>query len=156
MLFRSGLSGWYVLSDLGVGISTQNYVSECRAKKFPREDYVIAAGVLAIGLLILTITLLRLASPYLGPLFLKNFSFMGGEEKIRIFGTVGTLIIGASIGVSPIKYGTQSREATGRISCQPSLRWLVWQAWPGLATVIISTNSIGVWLLIYCPWRCCL
>ena len=93
-----GLGGWYVLADFGVGVSAQNYVSESRAKKKPQEGYTVAAGVLATFLLILTIGLVYLISPYVGPLFLKQSAFMDEQEKAKMFASVGALLIGASIG----------------------------------------------------------
>lgn len=92
------LSGWYVLSDLGIGVSVQNYVSEARAKGKAQEGYLAAAGSLAILLLILTTALLCFFSPYLGPLFLTQFTFIGDDDKAKLFATVGALLIGTSIG----------------------------------------------------------
>jgi len=93
-----GLGGWYALADFGVGVSVQNHVSESRAKVKPQEGYTLAAGVLAIFFLVMTIGLLYLVSPYIGPLFLKQFAFMDDPEKVKMFATVGALLIGTSIG----------------------------------------------------------
>lgn len=93
-----GLSGWYVLADFGIGASAQNYVSESRAKNNSQENYVLAASILAIFLLVLTIGLVFLMSPYLGPIFLKHFTLMNDQEKAKMFASVGALLISASIG----------------------------------------------------------
>jgi len=92
------LSGWYVLADLSIGVSVQNYISESRARGKPQAGYVAAAGSLAILLLMVTIVLIYFSSPYLGPLYLKQFDTMGDNDKAELFRTVGTLLIGTSIG----------------------------------------------------------
>ena len=93
-----GLTGWYALSEFNIGVSTQNYLSEERANGTRGDDYLVAAGVLAIAFLLLTVAVLKLISPYLGPLFLKNFDFLNEQGKVRIFFTVGLMLIAANVG----------------------------------------------------------
>lgn len=94
----SGLMGWYLLADMGIGISLQNHISERRAKDQPYNDYMAVAAVIAAVLLVLTIGLLYYLSPYLAPLFLKNSKVMSDVEKTHNFFITGALFIGVSIG----------------------------------------------------------
>lgn len=94
----TGLAGWYVLADMSIGASLQNFVSECRAKDQPHDTYMVAAGLLSVVLLMITTGALYLASPYLGPRFLTQFTFLSHGEKTGIFFMVGSLMISQSIG----------------------------------------------------------
>ena len=93
-----GLLHWYMLSDIGLGISTQNRISECRARELSYDGFVVAAGVIAVALLFLSILALYFASPYLAPRFLKAFSNVSDQHKVREFFLTGALFIGAGIG----------------------------------------------------------
>lgn len=94
----TGLSGWYSLSDLGIGISVQNYISECRAKKTPYDKYMITASALAVLVLMIMLFTLYFTSPYLSKFFLKSFPFISNLEKNKLIFTVGSLMIASSIG----------------------------------------------------------
>jgi len=94
----SSLTGWYLLVDMGVGISLQNYISESIARNKPYNDLIAVAVMMSMFLLVLTAVLLYLASPYLAPVFLKQFTFMSEFEKARNFFVVGVLFIGACMG----------------------------------------------------------
>lgn len=93
-----GLLQWYMLSDLGLGLSTQNRISECRAKKLPYDGFVVAAGVIAIAMLVPSILALYFASPYLAERFLTAFPNVSSAEKARDFFLAGALFIGAGVG----------------------------------------------------------
>jgi O-antigen/teichoic acid export membrane protein len=93
-----GLLQWYMLADIGLGISTQNRISECRAREASYRSFVAAAGVIAIGMLILSIVALYFASPTLARTFLKAFPDVSHAEKTRYFFLAGTLFISAGIG----------------------------------------------------------
>lgn len=94
----TSLMGWFTLADMGVGFTLQNYISEQRVKSQPYNNYLAMSAVLAIVLLLLTITFLYFISPYIAPVFLKNFTFLGESEKIRHFFVTGSLFIAMSIG----------------------------------------------------------
>jgi len=126
------LSGWYALADLGIGVSVQNHLSESRAKGKAKEGYMATAGALAILLLIITIALLYFASPYLGPLFLKQFNILADHDKAKLFATGGALLIGASIG--GIAYKTWYAEQRGY--------------WSSIVPAIASVLGLGGVLLV--------
>lgn len=93
-----GLMSWYLLSDLGIGYSLQNYISERRAKEQAYDDYLTMAAVILMLLLMFTIVILYFISPYTAPVFLKHFTFLSEGEKTRYFFVSGALFIGTSIG----------------------------------------------------------
>lgn len=93
----TGLMGWYMLTDMGIGISLQNYISEQRAKEQPFEIYLTVTAVTAVALLTLTLLLLYFVSSYLAPVFLRHFSFINEQEKTQYFFVVGALSIISSI-----------------------------------------------------------
>lgn len=94
----TGLTGWYVLSDFGVGISVQNYISESRAKGGSDAEYMAIAGILAIFFLLLTSGFVYVISPYAGPFFLRQFGFMSDQEKTKLFFSVGLLLVAGGVG----------------------------------------------------------
>jgi O-antigen/teichoic acid export membrane protein len=93
-----GLLQWYMLSDLGLGISIQNRISACRAKKQPYDEVIVVAGRIAIVLLVLSILVLYFVSPYLAEHFLRAFPSISSAEKASNFFLTGALFIGAGIG----------------------------------------------------------
>jgi O-antigen/teichoic acid export membrane protein len=93
-----GLLQWYMLSDLGLGLSTQNRISACRARKQPYDAVIVIAGRIAIVLLVVSIVLLHFVSPYLAEHFLKAFPGISNAEKASNFFLTGALFIGAGIG----------------------------------------------------------
>lgn len=98
-----GLQGWYMLADMGIGISLQNHMSEQRARGESSESHLAAAALLSLVLLILFIGLLYLISPWAAPLILKKFTFLSREEQLRDFLVVGVLSICVGIGSTAYK-----------------------------------------------------
>jgi O-antigen/teichoic acid export membrane protein len=94
----TGLMGWFLLADMGIGLSLQNYISGRRAKAEAYDDYVVASFAIAAILLVLTITALYFSSPYIAPIYLKQFQLLGNLEKTRLFFITGALFIGAALG----------------------------------------------------------
>ncbi len=93
-----GLLHWYMLADIGLGISTQNKISECRARESSYGSHVAVAGLIAIVLLFVSIIALYASSPYLAQKFLKAFPDISDQEKARNFFLTGALFIAAGIG----------------------------------------------------------
>jgi len=52
------LTGWFNLSDFGVGASIQNYISECRASKISFEKYQNSLNQIVIIMIIITIMII--------------------------------------------------------------------------------------------------
>lgn len=94
----TGLTGWYLLTDMGVGYSLQNYISEFRSKNKSYNNYVAVAACLSLIVFSLVLIVLYFVSPYIAIRLLKQFSFFSNAEKIRAFLLVGILLTGTSIG----------------------------------------------------------
>lgn len=92
------LMGWFMLADMGVGASLQNHISEQRAKAGSYDGQVAAAAIIAAILLVLTIVALYVSSPYIAPVFLKQFNFVSDLEKNSLFFISGAMFIGTALG----------------------------------------------------------
>ena len=85
----TSLLGWYLLADIGIGYSIQNYVSECRATGRNFRDY-LAPALLSFGILIVTVLLVVcLLSSFLGPFLLRKYTFLSRQEMQQDFLAVG-------------------------------------------------------------------
>ncbi len=147
-MLLTSLTGWFSLSDLGIGVSIQNYISEARANGKRYDDFVVAGGVTATILLFLTIIILYFVSPIIAPLLLMRFSFLDGAEKSRLFFATGALSIGAGLGgvVYRIWYAEQKGHLSNIIPAAASLCGLA-----GLVFVehMDFTNKLFLSLLAY-------
>ncbi|HUX65240.1 MATE family efflux transporter [Sulfuricella sp.] len=94
----AALMGWFMLADFGIGLSLQNHISERRSKTEQYDDYIILAVAMAAILLILTIIALYFSSPYIAPIYLKQFPLLTTIEKTRLFFITGALFICAALG----------------------------------------------------------
>lgn len=110
----TGLTGWFMLADMGIGVSVQNHISESRARNQTYDDLISASGLLAVLLLFVTVIALYFISPYVGPLLLKNFPFLSEAEKTKLFFLTGALSIG--MGVGGIVYKVWYAEQRGYLS----------------------------------------
>lgn len=93
-----GLQGWYSLTDLGLGSSLQNHISEKRAKG---EQYGVLIGTSAIlGLLVFLsfATLLVLVSGLIGSFVLCQFDFITFELKRIYTILIGLMLMATSVG----------------------------------------------------------
>ena len=129
----NGLIGWYMLADMGIGISLQNYISEQRARNEPYHVFLLVSAILALSMLVLLIGLLYLISPYVAPLFLRHFDFLSSEGKIQAFSLSGALLIGGAIG--SIGYKIWYAQQKGYLS----------NIIPAMASII---GLVGIWLVI--------
>ncbi len=147
-MLLTSLTGWFSLSDFGIGTSVQNYISEARANGSPYGNFVAVSGVMAALLLFLTIVVLYFASPFIAPLFLKQFSFLGVDEKSRLFFVTGALSIGAGLGgiVYKMWYAEQKGHLSNIVPASASLCGLA-----GLVFVerMGFTNGLFLSLLAY-------
>lgn len=105
----TGLTGWFMLADMGIGSSVQNHISESRARGQSYDDLIFASGLLAVLFLFVTVIALYFISPYVAPLLLKIFPFLSEAEKTKLFFLTGALSIGMGVGgiVYKIWYGEQ-------------------------------------------------
>jgi len=89
----TGLMGWFALSDLGLGISLQNHISEYKSGN--KEYSEIVKNVIGIYsiLMILAMILFYFISGYFSKIILKEFSFIDEEKKRFLFLITGELFI---------------------------------------------------------------
>ncbi len=108
-LLLTGLTGWFMLADMGIGVSVQNHISESRARGQCYDELIFACGLLAVLLLFVAVITLYFISPYVAPLLLKNFPFLSEAEKSKLFFFSSAISIGMGVGgiVYRIWYGEQ-------------------------------------------------
>jgi O-antigen/teichoic acid export membrane protein len=97
------LSNWYLLSDLGVGASVQNFISEHAAKNAAHDAYVLAAGKIAIVLLPAIALLLALFSPWISNRLLHQFAFLPESERGLLVLVSGLIFVGTGVGAIAFK-----------------------------------------------------
>jgi len=133
----NALIAWYLLVDMGVGVSLQNYISEARAKGDDEGGYLALGAFVAGILLILAIGFLYLLSPYLSKIFLKQFDFMSGAEKSHIFFVSGMLFLG--LGIGNISYKAWYSQYKGHLS--------------NILPATAASIGLGlVWMVIHQQW----
>ena len=110
----TGLVGWSLLADMGIGISVQNHISESRAARQSSEDLIYTSAILAVFLMFLTILILYFVSPYVATMLLSKFSSSSELEKTNLFFYTGALSIIAS--VSGISYKIWYAQQKGYLS----------------------------------------
>lgn len=137
------LGGWFLLTDLGLGFSIQNLISEKRASG-DQVDYVLGlAGLSAIVLLIIFTGVIMMISPWAGGQLLLKFTILSSVEKTQLFLASSLLLMGAGVGsmIYKIWYG----EHRGYLShLFPALASLM-----GLAGIVISSQIAKEYRLMY-------
>ena len=127
----TGLQGWFLLADLGIGFSTQNHLSEARSRAESSMGILAAARLLAVMLLFLTIGMLYFTSPLLSGAFLQSFPFLSPQRRADLFFMAGALSI--SFGISSIVYKVWYSEHRGYLS-------------NSLPTAAALIGLLGIWL----------
>lgn len=94
----SALMGWFMLADMGIGLSLQNHISVRRSNSEPYGSDLISIATLSGILFLLFLSILGLLSPYVSSIYLKQFHHLGNPEKARLFFVSGALFIGAAFG----------------------------------------------------------
>lgn len=110
----TGLSAWFALSNCGVGLSLQNYISESRAKNLSYDEMTFASLLFTFLLLPIAGLTLYFLTPILAPVLLKSFSSIDELEKCRLFFASG--LISISVGVGQILYNIWYAEQKGYFS----------------------------------------
>lgn len=93
-----GLAPWFLLADIGMGVSLKNYISEYRAKRKSYNDLITIVGVLAFTFLIIETILLYFLSPYVSSLLLNQFVTLTDDQKTELFFTSSFIFISTGIG----------------------------------------------------------
>ena len=94
------LAGWFGLVDFGLGISLQNFISECRVKGVEDASYRFTALVLLLISLVCFVCLAWFFSPLLGPLYLKGSSGLSEKDKTELFFMASLFAIASGIGAT--------------------------------------------------------
>lgn len=93
-----GIQGWFMLADMGVASSLQNFVSERRAKNQDYQEYIASAGMYSILIGGAFLLLLAVVASPLALVILKGFSFLSETDKAQSFFVVGIISIMTCIG----------------------------------------------------------
>lgn len=93
-----GVQGWFMLADMGIASSLQNFISERRAHDQQYQDYVATAGVFSLLIAMAFILLLGLAAGPIAGAMLKNFTFLPQADRVRCFFMVGAVSIATCVG----------------------------------------------------------
>ena len=96
---------WFTISDLGLGYSLQNFISENQAAKCPEtfNQKITACTILLLISFILFSILSYYLSPLLGPVYLRSSNVLSEQEKTSFFFISSLLSIVSGIGVTSYK-----------------------------------------------------
>jgi O-antigen/teichoic acid export membrane protein len=92
-----GISGWFMLVDLGIGPSLQNFVSERRVSGESYSGVIVAGGICVFLALGVAAVALACAAPALGS-FLLESSPLSDQERSRAILASGLSFLGAGTG----------------------------------------------------------
>lgn len=81
----TSIIGWYSMTDLGLGMSLQNFISERRAQGRAYADLLKTAGLITFLEWSIGSAILYGISLLAAPLFLHQFSFLSSSEMIKLF-----------------------------------------------------------------------
>ncbi|MCX7647792.1 MAG: MATE family efflux transporter [Elusimicrobiales bacterium] len=119
-----GIMGWFMLCDLGSGVSLQNYISEYRAKN---KNYDILIKVLFFSLFFLSllfILILYFVTPFFSKFILGEFDFLNKKEIFTVFFISGSVFV--LMNLSNSMYKIWYAEMKGYISnIIPTISYLI-------------------------------
>lgn len=81
----AALLGWLALSDFGLNISLQNYISECRSKNINYKNYIQTATFLIIVAFVCLSILIYPLSYFIAPMYLEQFSISKDEKVFLVY-----------------------------------------------------------------------
>jgi len=144
----TGLAGWFMLADFGIGASLQNYISEHRAKTLGNEAYVISAAVLAAFFLVFNIVALYASSPYIAPILLKQFPALTNSDKENLFFLAGCMFVVSALG--GLSYKIWYAEQKGYLSNMlPTIASLLGYFGIVVVNKIASSNQLLLCLIAF-------
>jgi len=94
----AGLQGWFLLADLGIGISIQNYLSESRARDVPVDDILFTGAILSLGAVAVAATILYATGPLIGDFLLGDLLVLTQGERTAAFYAVAFPGVGTALG----------------------------------------------------------
>jgi O-antigen/teichoic acid export membrane protein len=87
------LTSWFVLSDFGIGLSLQNFISECRAKKESYDKYLLASLQIAVVLFFAMAALILIISSPVQDILFRKFFANTNLNSLPIVFTVGIVTL---------------------------------------------------------------
>ncbi|GAA3722744.1 MATE family efflux transporter [Sphingomonas cynarae] len=127
----ASLATWFTLSDLGVGVSLQNHISERRASGADTGSLVISASLLAIAACGFVTLLVALTGPLLARFILGDFGFLSPGHKLLVFYAMAFPGIGTALG--SLLYRVWFAQHRGYLS----------NLMPAAGTIL---GTLGVWI----------
>lgn len=108
-VLSGNLLAWYMLLDVGIGVSLQNFISESRVKCKNYESYIYLSGITAMIFFGAGLLFAYFSSSYISSIWLKKYAFLSTEEQNAIFLTVSVISIINAMGSIMLKiwYGEQ-------------------------------------------------
>lgn len=86
-----GIIGWFMLADIGVSQSLQNYISEARVAQQGYAEYVLAAVAIMFTVIVLGIIAVVVLGEWPAMRLLSQFEFLTDKEKHFSFVAVAAL-----------------------------------------------------------------
>lgn len=141
-----GLQGWYLLGDLGLGSSLQNFISERRAHQESYSSLVRMTGLLALLLVAVGVLLILVVAQFAAPIVLSGFSTQSAPDKVRNFFVSGVLCL--IFGIGGISYKIWYAEQRGYLAnLMPALAAAISLGW--VATIADSGSPDKLfWCLV--------
>lgn len=94
----ASIATWFTLSDLGIAISLQNYISERRARDEDVDILMLSASLLAIAACGFVALLVLFTGPLLARFILSDFAFLSSGHKVLIFYAMAFPGVGTALG----------------------------------------------------------
>ncbi len=127
----ASVATWFTLSDLGVAISLQNYISERRTDGADVDTLMLSASLLAIAACGFVAMMILFAGPLLARFILGDFASLSPGHKVLVFYAMAFPGIGTALG--GILYRIWFAHHRGYLS----------NLMPAAGTVL---GTLGVWL----------
>lgn len=97
-IILTGLLGWYMLADIGIGSSIQNFISESRALNQPYLEYLRLATQIGTIILLIGISTCYILSYEIGGLLLAKFTFLSRSDMTLLFFVSASLYFSIAVG----------------------------------------------------------
>jgi O-antigen/teichoic acid export membrane protein len=162
----ASLAGWFLLSDLGIATSMQNYISERRAAGRDVDDVIVTGAMLSLISTLGSVVMLLLFGPWLADLLLGEFVFLPAWQRLLGFYAMALPGVGTALGTVAYKiwfaqhrgYLSNLLPAAGtviatlavwivsRTALEPRLSWTVFLYYLPMAVlpiIVLGTMTLG-------------
>lgn len=105
----SALSGWFLLTEMGMGSSLQNAISARRAQQHGYSDLITTTLACLLPSTLIWIIILYISSEYISQIYLTDYISIIGENAPKLIFIMGLLFIGVALGtvINKIWYAEQ-------------------------------------------------